>query len=77
MSIKQNTNGWLTGAPLAAEQADVQASQQDLQQAQLLQLQLQSKQTGVQQQPQYKQGSNGQQVITNSHPWSCGPDPCT
>ncbi len=71
VNIKQHTNGWLTGAPLAAEQADMQASQNDLQQAQLTNLQLQAEQTGVSTQAQYKNGE-----ITNSHPWNCGPYPC-
>jgi hypothetical protein len=44
VSIKTNTNGWLQGAPLAAEQADVQASQAALDQAEQLQLQLQQQQ---------------------------------
>ena len=44
----------------------------DLQQAQLLNLQLQAQQSGVATQPQYKQGQ-----VANSHPWSCGPYPCT
>lgn len=74
VQIKQNTNGWLTGAPLAAEQADMAASASDLQKAQLLQLQLQQQETGVPTQAQYKTGNNGQQQITNSHPWNCGPD---
>ena len=41
VAIKHNTNGWLQGAPLAAEQADVRASQTSLAQAEQLQLQLQ------------------------------------
>lgn len=40
--LKDGANGWLQGAPLAAEQADVAQSQQDVQQAQQLQLTLQT-----------------------------------
>ena len=44
VAIKSNTPGWLEGAPLQAEQADVQASQAALDQAEQLQLQLQQQQ---------------------------------
>ena len=44
VAIKQNTAGWLQGAPLAAEQADVKASNAALDQAEQLQLQLQQQQ---------------------------------
>ena len=44
VAIKTNMAGWLQGAPLAAEQADVKASQTALDQAEQLQLQLQQQQ---------------------------------
>jgi hypothetical protein len=43
VAIKTNTPGWLQGAPLAAEQADIAASQAALDQAEQLQLQLQAR----------------------------------
>ena len=61
VAIKTNTHGWLEGAPLQAEQADVAASQAALDQAEQLQQQLDA-QTG---------GGH------SAHPWACGPYPCT
>ena len=73
VQIKDNTNGWLAGAPLQAEQADVAASQQALDQAEQLQLQLQQAQSGTATGTSSGHNTN----IANAHPWNCGPYPCT
>ncbi len=70
VAIKTGTSGWLTGAPLQAEQADVAASQQALDQAMAMQLQLQ-------QQAEQMGTSTGHSQHVASVPWLCGPDPCT
>jgi len=62
VAIKQNTNGWLTGAPLAAEQADVSESQKLTAEA-------------MQQQKQLNQMEDGHAPAGNT-PWDCGPYPC-
>ena len=60
VALKDGTNGWLSGAPLAAEQADVSESQQLTQEA-------------MQQQQQLNQMEGGKAGDT---PWKCGPYPC-
>jgi hypothetical protein len=72
VAIKDNANGWLQGAPLAAEQADIQASNQALSQAEQLQMQMQAAQSGTS-----TGTSKGNNNIGSAHPWNCGPYPCT
>lgn len=75
VSIKDHTNGWLTGAPLAAEQADMQASNAALTQAEQLQLQLKAQQ--AQSGTATSQGGSTDGSLKHAHPWNCGPYPCT
>ena len=62
VQIKDNSNGWLTGAPLAAEQNDVEQSQQLTNEA-------------MQQQQQLNAQMHGNSPL-GSTPWECGPYPC-
>jgi hypothetical protein len=62
VAIKANSKGWLTGAPLAAEQADVSESQKLTAEA-------------MQQQQQLNQEEGGKAANGNT-PWQCGPYPC-
>jgi hypothetical protein len=62
VAIKDGTQGWLSGAPLAAEQADVSQSQQLTAEAMQQQQQLNAEEGG------HAPGGNT--------PWDCGPYPC-
>ena len=63
VKLKASSPGWLSGAPLAAEQADVQQSQQLTAEAQ--------------QQQQQLNAEMGGKAPGGNTPWDCGPYPCT
>ena len=65
-----NANGWLTGAPLAAEQARPSARRTLGPSHVLLSPQADQAQSQA-------DVAQAQQLDPNGHPWSCGPYPCT
>ena len=62
VALKDGSPGWLSGAPLAAEQADVSDSQKLTAEA-------------MQQQQQLNNMEGGKAAGGNT-PWDCGPYPC-
>ena len=63
VAIKAGSQGWLSGAPLAAEQADVAESQK-----------LTAEATQQQQELNAEEGGH---AADGNTPWKCGPYPCS